>query len=177
MNVTGSRHNMPAAQPRPQCASQVMRDVEGDFVVTVKVTGEFKPGGKSTNPKSVPFNGAGIMIWSDADNFIQLQRAAVNRGGKISTCIQLRGVRGRERCRGPQRGDEGGRLLGAHGAQGEPPPGKYLVRRHDLEGTEADPDPVAGEAQGRAERDQFQRPPSSSPAFEEYEQATPRKKD
>jgi regulation of enolase protein 1 (concanavalin A-like superfamily) len=66
-------------------APRVMRTVEDDFVVTVKVTGDFQPGGKSTNPKGVPYNGAGILIWSDSDNFIRLERAAMLRNGKIGT--------------------------------------------------------------------------------------------
>jgi regulation of enolase protein 1 (concanavalin A-like superfamily) len=68
-------------------APRVMRTVEGDFLVTVKVVGDFQPGGKSTNPnpKSLPYNGAGILIWSDTDNFIRLERGAVFRAGKIST--------------------------------------------------------------------------------------------
>jgi regulation of enolase protein 1 (concanavalin A-like superfamily) len=68
---------------------RVVREVEGDFVVTVKVVGEFRPGGKSTSPKSVPFNGAGIFVFSDSDNFIRLERAAVNRGGRISTYVNF----------------------------------------------------------------------------------------
>jgi regulation of enolase protein 1 (concanavalin A-like superfamily) len=70
-------------------APRVMRPVEGDFSVTVKVTGDFQPGGKSTNPhpKSLPYNGAGILIWSDADNFIRLERGAVLRGGKVGTFV------------------------------------------------------------------------------------------
>jgi regulation of enolase protein 1 (concanavalin A-like superfamily) len=68
-------------------APRVMRAVEGDFLVTVKVTGAFQPGGKSTNPKGVPYNGAGILIWSDSDNFIRLERGALLRGGKVITVV------------------------------------------------------------------------------------------
>jgi regulation of enolase protein 1 (concanavalin A-like superfamily) len=68
-------------------APRVLRPVEGDFVATVKVGGDFQPGGKSTNPKSVPYNGAGILIWSDSDNFIRLERATMLRSGKISTFV------------------------------------------------------------------------------------------
>jgi regulation of enolase protein 1 (concanavalin A-like superfamily) len=70
--------------PKPiLSAPRVMREVEGDFTLTVKVNGEFRPGGVSTNPKTVPFNGAGILVYSDADNYIRLERAAVARNGKI----------------------------------------------------------------------------------------------
>ena len=66
---------------------RVVREVEGDFVVKVKVEGEFKPGGKSTNPRSVPYYGAGIIIWSDSDNFIRLERGALLRNNKITTTV------------------------------------------------------------------------------------------
>lgn len=66
---------------------RVIREVEGDFVVQVKVDGELKPGGKSTNPKSVPYNGAGIIIWSDSDNFIRLERGALLRNKQIRATV------------------------------------------------------------------------------------------
>jgi regulation of enolase protein 1 (concanavalin A-like superfamily) len=97
VNVTGSRHQSPAPQQILN-APRVMHEVDGDFVITVKVVGEFRPGGKSTNPKSVPFNGAGIIVFSDADNFIRVERAAVNRNGKINTYVNFEefegGIRG-----------------------------------------------------------------------------------
>jgi regulation of enolase protein 1 (concanavalin A-like superfamily) len=68
-------------------APRVVREVEGDFVVKVKVDGEFKPGGKSTNPRSIPYNGAGIIIWSDSDNFIRLERGALLRRDKIGASV------------------------------------------------------------------------------------------
>ena len=66
---------------------RVLWTVEGDFSLTVKVAGEFKPGGKSTNPKGVPYNGGGIVIWNNTDNFIRLERGAMLRGGKVGTLV------------------------------------------------------------------------------------------
>jgi regulation of enolase protein 1 (concanavalin A-like superfamily) len=68
-------------------ALRVVRPVEGDFVVRVKVAGDFQPGGRSTNPRGVPYNGAGIVIWSDSDNFIRLERGAMLRGGRVGTYV------------------------------------------------------------------------------------------
>lgn len=65
-------------------APRIVRTVEGDFSVTVKVTGEFKPGGKPQNPMSVPSNGGGIIVWNNSDNFIRLERFAIVRKGKVS---------------------------------------------------------------------------------------------
>lgn len=70
-------------------APRVLTEVDGDFVLAVKVTGDFKAGGKSTNPnpRGVPYNAAGILVWSDADNFIRLERAAFARNGKLTTTV------------------------------------------------------------------------------------------
>ena len=60
-------------------------EVEGDFTVTVKVVGDFKPDGNSTNPKSVPYNGAGLLLWVDSGNYLRLERATIKRGSKLNT--------------------------------------------------------------------------------------------
>jgi regulation of enolase protein 1 (concanavalin A-like superfamily) len=73
---------------------RVMRDVEGDFIVTVKVVGDFRPGGKSTNPKFIPVNGAGILLWRDTDNHIRLERAANARPEKLQTYVNFAEVKG-----------------------------------------------------------------------------------
>jgi regulation of enolase protein 1 (concanavalin A-like superfamily) len=65
-------------------APRVVRDVTGDFSMTVKVVGDFRPSAKSTNPKAVPYIGAGILVWQDSNNYIFLGRAGMNRGGKIN---------------------------------------------------------------------------------------------
>jgi regulation of enolase protein 1 (concanavalin A-like superfamily) len=93
LTVPGTRHDL-APDARVMNAPRVMREVDGDFVITVKVVGDFQPGGKSTNPKGVPFNGAGILVWSDADNFIRLERAAVARPGKINTYVHFSELEG-----------------------------------------------------------------------------------
>jgi regulation of enolase protein 1 (concanavalin A-like superfamily) len=70
-------------------APRVLTPVEGDFVLTVKVAGEFKAGGKTTNPnpRGAAYNGAGILVWSDSDNFIRLERGAFVRAGKPVTTV------------------------------------------------------------------------------------------
>ncbi|HZY86118.1 MAG TPA: DUF1349 domain-containing protein, partial [Gemmataceae bacterium] len=64
-------------------APRVVREVDGDFVLTVKVSGDFQPGPRSTHPQRVPYIAAGILIWSDSDNFIRLERAALRRGPRV----------------------------------------------------------------------------------------------
>jgi hypothetical protein len=47
-------------------APRVLQEVKGDFVVTVKVTGEFEP--------VLGFNGAGLLVWADSRNYVRLER-------------------------------------------------------------------------------------------------------
>src|SRR5262249_32616428 len=56
-------------------APRVLRDVEGDFVVQVKVHGEYPAGAMSVVESRRPFHGAGLLVWSDEKNYIRLERA------------------------------------------------------------------------------------------------------
>src|SRR5690348_11002745 len=49
-------------------APRVLREVEGDFTVQVKVTGDFTPGDKAAADSTSSFNGAGLLVWQDAKN-------------------------------------------------------------------------------------------------------------
>jgi regulation of enolase protein 1 (concanavalin A-like superfamily) len=84
MQVPGKWHDLNPDTNKLN-SPRVVRTILGDFTISVKVAGAFKPGGKSTNPKSVPYNGAGIIIWNNSDNFIRLERGATFRDGKVHT--------------------------------------------------------------------------------------------
>ena len=64
-------------------APRVVRAIDGDFVATVRVAGSFKPGPVRTGPKSVPFNGAGLVVWLDSGNYIRLERGAMYRSNRV----------------------------------------------------------------------------------------------
>jgi regulation of enolase protein 1 (concanavalin A-like superfamily) len=64
-------------------APRVMQETNGDFAVSVRVGGEFKPGPGSNNPGSLPYIAAGIVLWVDSHNFIRLERAAMLRNNQI----------------------------------------------------------------------------------------------
>ena len=110
-------------------APRVVRTVEGDFSITVKVAGNFKPGGTPQNPKSVPSNGAGIVVWNNSDNFIRLERFAIGRKGKVGTFILFlereAGYQGAEHNQGYAGGDcylrierKGSRIIGSTSTDG-----------------------------------------------------------
>ncbi len=68
-------------------APVVLRDIDGDFIVEVKVGGTFRPAGPSAYPRGVPFNGAGILLRVDTGNYLRLERAAILRDGRIGPYI------------------------------------------------------------------------------------------
>jgi regulation of enolase protein 1 (concanavalin A-like superfamily) len=97
LKVPGSLHDLNHDGAKLN-APRLVRDIEGNFVATVKVGGDFQPGGQSTNPRGVPYNGGGILLWNDAENFIRLERGAMLRGGRVNPIVALeerrRGQRG-----------------------------------------------------------------------------------
>ncbi len=64
-------------------APRVLRDVEGDFDMQVRVVGDFEPGSRSNRAGGFPFNGAGIVVFLDGDSFIRLERGAILNGGSF----------------------------------------------------------------------------------------------
>lgn len=71
-------------------APRVLREVDGDFSIQVRVSGEFKPGPESTAPKSTPFNGAGILIWHDDRSYTRLERNSFGGGACFPPLFELR---------------------------------------------------------------------------------------
>jgi regulation of enolase protein 1 (concanavalin A-like superfamily) len=64
-------------------APRVLREIEGDFIADLRVAGTFKPTGPTANPNVRPFVGAGLLLWSDAGNYIRLERAAIDHNGRL----------------------------------------------------------------------------------------------
>lgn len=82
IDVPASVHD--AGGPKKFNFPRVLREVDGDFAITVKVSGTFQPGPQSTIATSVPYVAGGILVWSDSNNFIRLERAALLRANKIT---------------------------------------------------------------------------------------------
>jgi regulation of enolase protein 1 (concanavalin A-like superfamily) len=69
-------------------APMMLSPVQGDFLIHVRVVGNMRPGTESVpDPtkvgKNLPitFNGAGIVLWQDKDNYIRLERTTGTTGG------------------------------------------------------------------------------------------------
>jgi beta-lactamase regulating signal transducer with metallopeptidase domain/regulation of enolase protein 1 (concanavalin A-like superfamily) len=73
ISVPPTSHDLNAV--RGMNAPRVLKKVSGDFVIQVKLVGEFKPGTISTG-KGRPFNGAGILLWQSEKNYLRVERNA-----------------------------------------------------------------------------------------------------
>lgn len=60
-------------------APRVLRDIEGDFIAQVKVSGKLRPAENQTVERFFPYQGAGLLLWQDARNYVRLERAAIHR--------------------------------------------------------------------------------------------------
>ena len=74
IKLPGTDHAL-AFERKQMNAPRVLRDVEGDFIVQVKVSGEYPAGATSVVDGRVPFHGAGLLIYHDYQNYIRLERA------------------------------------------------------------------------------------------------------
>ena len=73
IEIPGTLHDINPTKDRRN-APKILRPVEGDFKVVVRVTGDFTPIGPSTSKSSVPFNGAGLLLYSDETNLLWFAR-------------------------------------------------------------------------------------------------------
>jgi hypothetical protein len=73
VSVPGGIHDMNAAAGGMQ-APRILRDVEGDFSVRVKVTGDFEPGERPAPNSGVAFVSAGLLLWQNDKNLVRLER-------------------------------------------------------------------------------------------------------
>ena len=69
-------------------APMTLAEVNGDFIAQVRVTGTMVPGieppkfkGKDVLP--ITFQGAGVILWQDAKNYIRVERSAQAKRGRV----------------------------------------------------------------------------------------------
>lgn len=65
-------------------APRVLQEVEGDFRIQVKVCGTLHPT-DATIAGRVAFQSGGLLLWSDSEHYVRLERAALNRNGPIKS--------------------------------------------------------------------------------------------
>jgi RNA polymerase sigma factor (sigma-70 family) len=84
IEVPGKDHDLAVERPLMN-SPRLMRDVEGDFVAQVRVSGAFSPSTDSTTPQRVPFVGAGLWLMADDQTYVRLDRATLRRDGEAKT--------------------------------------------------------------------------------------------
>src|SRR5262245_57498798 len=77
IKVPGSHHDL---YVRKLNAPRVLREVEGDFVAQVKVTADWKPGARLPKVSTVPYNGAGLLVWDSEKHFVRWERSVMIHG-------------------------------------------------------------------------------------------------
>jgi regulation of enolase protein 1 (concanavalin A-like superfamily) len=86
--IPGTAHGLSVELERLN-APRVVRRVEGDFVVQVAVAGEVHPGSRGTVGGRRPYQGAGLLIWQDEENYLRLKRAGLARDGSSRSYVNL----------------------------------------------------------------------------------------
>jgi RNA polymerase sigma factor (sigma-70 family) len=66
---------------------RLLRDVEGDFVAQVRVSGTFSPSVDSTSTERIAFVGAGLVLMADNKTYLRLERATLRRDGVARTYV------------------------------------------------------------------------------------------
>jgi regulation of enolase protein 1 (concanavalin A-like superfamily) len=54
-------------------APRILQEVDGDFTVEVKVVAEFQSGDAVVRSQTLPFNGAGLLLWDTDRNYLRLE--------------------------------------------------------------------------------------------------------
>ena len=80
VRVPGTLHNLVADSGHLN-APRVLSPVRGEFIAMVKAAGEVHPGPESNVPDGLPYNGTGLLLWLDRDNYIRLKRAGLIQAG------------------------------------------------------------------------------------------------
>lgn len=86
ITIPGTLHDI---NPRKdgRNSPRVLREIEGDFRAVVRVTADFAPVAPSTGRQSVPFNGAGLVLFADDTNLHLVIRNHFIVNGNRDVCF------------------------------------------------------------------------------------------
>lgn len=86
--VPGRVHALSAERGQVN-APRVLREVEGDFVAEVRVSGGFPAGAESLVPGRRPFHAAGLILWRDPGSYLRLERASMVVDGRTVSYLNF----------------------------------------------------------------------------------------
>jgi hypothetical protein len=87
ITVPGNLHDLHAT--RGMNAPRVLREVEGDFTATVKVTCALTPGKGVAKGANTAGYYAGLLLWAGEKEYVRLERNALWGGGKLVSFTPL----------------------------------------------------------------------------------------
>jgi RNA polymerase sigma factor (sigma-70 family) len=80
ITVPDTEHNL-IAERGLMNSPRVLHEVEGDFVLQVRVTCDFPRGAKGVTEQRPPFHGAGLLVYQDDRTYLRLERAEAVHDG------------------------------------------------------------------------------------------------
>lgn len=88
IEIPGTLHDL-SSEYRNVNAPRVLRAVEGDFIASVIVSGSVEPAGRPTTTYAYPYQGAGLLVWQDSNNYVRLERAAILRDDRLVSYLNF----------------------------------------------------------------------------------------
>jgi regulation of enolase protein 1 (concanavalin A-like superfamily) len=82
IDVPATKHDL-SAELGLVNAPRMLREIEGDFIAQVKISGNVAHRGASTVSQRLGYHGAGLLLWIDERNYVRLERAAIERQGEV----------------------------------------------------------------------------------------------
>jgi regulation of enolase protein 1 (concanavalin A-like superfamily) len=70
-------------------APRILRAIQGDFDLRVRVAGISRPGGRASTTVYSPYHGAGLVIWQDEENYVRLEIAADVKYDKVRPYVNF----------------------------------------------------------------------------------------
>jgi RNA polymerase sigma factor (sigma-70 family) len=86
IDMPATPHDL-SAEIRRLGAPRVLQMVEGDFTVQVKVCAALRPTPPGTVPGRLPYQAGGLLVWSNRNQYIRLERAAIQRDGAAQSGV------------------------------------------------------------------------------------------
>jgi regulation of enolase protein 1 (concanavalin A-like superfamily) len=77
LTIPGSIHLL-SPELKLRTAPRSLAEIEGDFSMQVKVAGNIRPGNMPLDKLPISFQGAGLLLWQDTNNFIRFERAVLS---------------------------------------------------------------------------------------------------
>ena len=84
LQLPGGDHELDAPPSKRSNAPRLLRDVEGDFVVRVRIRASFRPSEKSSVEEEASRVAAGLVLISADKGYVRFEYGATRRKGKLS---------------------------------------------------------------------------------------------